>query len=181
MFVTFDYLGLGHRTSILDGGLDRWKAENRAVTMEASSVSRTGLTIHPRPSVVVDAEWLRRNLEDPAVAVVDARDRRFYDGNGGGVVRTGHIKGARSVPFWSLVDSTNRLLDREALLKVFAEAGVPAGSMLVTYCHVGQQASFVYAVAQHLGWSPALYDGSFQDWNIRGDEYPVYKINQPVK
>ena len=34
VFMTLDYLGLGDRTSILDGGLPAWRAEGRPVTAE---------------------------------------------------------------------------------------------------------------------------------------------------
>jgi thiosulfate/3-mercaptopyruvate sulfurtransferase len=43
---------------------------------------------------------------------------------------------------------------------------------VVTYCHIGQQASLVWFAARLLGFDARLYDGSFQDWAGRA-ELPV--------
>ena len=127
------------------------------------------------PSVITDADWVKTNLNNPAVCLVDARGRNFYDGNGGGIARTGHIKGAKSIPFTTLVDSTNRVKDLATLQKMFEDAGVKKGMRVVSYCHVGQQATVVYSVAMLLGFDAMVYDGSFEDWNVRGEDYPVEK------
>lgn len=180
MLLALTYVGFGEQTSILDGGLEQWKAGKRPVSTETPAVPRTSLALHERPAVIVTADWLKDNLNNPAVAIIDARDRRFYEGTGGGIARSGHIKGAQSIPFSSLVDSTNRLKAPAILQELFAEAGIKQGMTVVTYCHVGQQATLVYAVARQLGYDSAVYDGSFQDWNLRGEEYPVEKA-APLK
>jgi len=46
------------------------------------------------------------------------------------------------------------------------------GETIVTYCHIGQQATVLYFVARYLGVEARLYDGSFQDWSSR-PELPV--------
>jgi thiosulfate/3-mercaptopyruvate sulfurtransferase len=61
-------------------------------------------------------------------------------------------------------DATLKLKDRETLKKLFEEAGVKPGSEVVTYCHIGQQASQVYLVARLLGYRAHLYDGSYEEW-----------------
>ena len=43
---------------------------------------------------------------------------------------------------------------------------------IVSYCHIGQQATVVYFVAKYLGFDARLYDGSFEDWSRRS-ELPV--------
>jgi thiosulfate/3-mercaptopyruvate sulfurtransferase len=40
-------------------------------------------------------------------------------------------------------------------------------SPVVTYCHIGQQATVLYFTARYLGLDAKLYDGSFQDWSSR--------------
>ena len=180
-FLALCYFGIGARTFILDGGLERWKAEQRPVSSDTPSQERCPLTIRTKPSVVVDANWVRAHLQDPTVAIVDVRDRRYYEGSGGGVARTGHIKGARSIPFSALLDSTNTLQSPTVLRTIFAQAGITPGMTIVSYCHVGQQATLLYAVARELGYDAAVYDGSFQDWNVRGEDYPVEKPESNAK
>jgi thiosulfate/3-mercaptopyruvate sulfurtransferase len=55
---------------------------------------------------------------------------------------------------------------------MFRSADIKAGSHIVAYCHIGQQASLVYFVAKFLGYGVSLYDGSFEDWSAR-PELPV--------
>ena len=176
VFFTLDYLGLGDRTSILDGGLPAWRAENRAVTAELREVKPGVLTPHPNAKLVVDASWVSANLNKPGVAIVDARAARFYSGEEGGQMpRSGHIPSARSIPFSTLVDDkTNKFKDPAALHKLFEAVGVNANDSVATYCHIGQQASLLYFVARYLGYDAHLYDGSFQDWSNRS-ELPVEK------
>src|SRR5215475_9659084 len=57
VFMTLDYLGLGDRTSMLDGGLPAWRGENRGVTAEVRAVKPGSFTPHPNSKLVVDAAW----------------------------------------------------------------------------------------------------------------------------
>lgn len=180
IFLALSYFGLEDQTSILDGGLEMWRSEKLPVTSETPRVQRTHLSLHVNPSVITDAEGVKAVLDNPDVAIVDARDKRFFDGVGGSISRTGHIKGAKSIPFSAVLDSTNHLKSQSALERIFADAGIRKGMKVVTYCHVGQQATLVYAVAKELGYDAAVYDGSFQDWGLRGEDYPVERT-EPQK
>src|SRR6266404_7690211 len=62
VFMTLDYLGLGDRTSILDGGLPAWRAEGRPVTAELREPKRGTFTLRPNPKLLVDAAWVSANL-----------------------------------------------------------------------------------------------------------------------
>jgi len=176
VFFTLDYLGLGDRTSILDGGLPAWRAENRAVTAEIREVKPGVFTPHPNTKLVVDASWVNGNLNKPGVAIVDARAAKFYTGEDAGQMpRGGHIPSARSIPFSTVVeDKTNKFKSADALRTLFEAVGVKENDSVATYCHIGQQASLLYFVARYLGYDAHLYDGSFQDWSNRS-ELPVEK------
>jgi thiosulfate/3-mercaptopyruvate sulfurtransferase len=181
MLLAFSYLGFGDQVAILDGGLEAWKAEGRPVSKEAPTVTRTSVIITLHPEVITNADWVKAHLASPHVKIIDARTRNFYDGNGGGVSRTGHIKRAKSMPYASVLDSTNRILPISELQKLFEAAGVMKGDTVVTYCHVGQQATVPYAAARVLGYTAIVYDGSFEDWNVRDDSYPVEKTGTEKK
>jgi thiosulfate/3-mercaptopyruvate sulfurtransferase len=103
--------------------------------------------------------------------VVDARDRGFYDGSQEGGPRdhrkAGHIAGARSVPFSTIVTDDVKLKSAVQLAEAFAGGGVQAGDTVIAYCHIGQQATAVMFAAQTLGHPVLLYDGSFEDWARR--------------
>ena len=52
---------------------------------------------------------------------------------------------------------------------MFHGAGMKSGVTVVSYCHIGQQASLVCFVARYLGYDAHLYDGSSEDWSSRED------------
>lgn len=176
VFLTLDYLGLGDQTSILDGGLPAWRGEKRPVTSELPTPKPGSFTPRPNKQIVVDAAWVNANLNKPGVRILDARASKFYSGEEvGRMPRGGHIPGARSIPFSSLVeDSSNKFRSGETLRQLFNAAGVKKGDSVTTYCHIGQQASLLYFVARYLGYETHLYDGSFEDWSRR-PESPVVK------
>jgi thiosulfate/3-mercaptopyruvate sulfurtransferase len=175
VFMTLDYLGMGGRTSILDGGLPAWRAENRTVTAEVRTPKAGRFTPRPNTKLVVDAAWVSANLNKPGVAIVDARASKFYTGaEAGQMPRAGHIPSAKSIPFDSVVEENNKFKSATVLRGLFSNAGVKSGDLVATYCHIGQQASLLYFIARYLGYEAHLYDGSFQDWSNH-PELPVEK------
>lgn len=169
MYFTLDYLGLADRVSIVDGGFDMWKSEGRPVSKEIPTWTRGKVATHINKNLVATADWINANLNQSNVAIIDARSNQFYNGTGGGQNRAGHIPGAKSIPFSSVVDSTNKMKSKATLLEAFTAAGVKPGAKIIPYCHVGQQATLIYFTAKYLGYEAKLYDGSFEDWSGRED------------
>ena len=175
VFMTLDYLGLGNRTSILDGGLPAWRAEGRPVTAEVRAPAVGSFTPRVNKQIIVDASWVGANLNKPGVMILDARVPKFYTGEEAGrMPRGGHIPGAKNIPFDSLVEENNKFKSVDTLRQLFNSAGVKKRDSVTTYCHIGQQASLLYFIARYLGYDAHLYDGSFEDWSHR-PELPVEK------
>lgn len=173
LFFTLDYLGMGGRVALLDGGLDGWRSEGRAVSLERSSPGRG--TFEPRlsPDVLVDAAWVRARLGDSSMALLDARSPEEWSGQeaGEGVTRPGHIPGAANV-YWRRALTARepaRFENRAVLAELLSQAEVLPGQTLVVYCRIGGQASLIYFVARYLGYHPMLYDGSMVEWSRRPD------------
>jgi thiosulfate/3-mercaptopyruvate sulfurtransferase len=169
--LTLEQFGLGRRASILNGGFDAWKAEGRPVAADMPQFAPGTARPTEGGRFIADAGYVQARLDQQATTIVDAREARFYKGEGGGQPRPGHIPGAVNVPFVSLLDG-GRIKDEAALREIFTSAGVKPGTEVVSYCHIGQQASLVWLAARILGHEARLYDGSFEDWSGR-DDLPV--------
>jgi thiosulfate/3-mercaptopyruvate sulfurtransferase len=179
VYFSLDAAGLGDHASILDGGMPAWKAAGGTVTTapEAAAPPRTKgkITAAPRPELVADLDFVKANLCTAGVAIVDSRTPKFFDGaDAGSMPRAGHIPGARSLPFDTLVTDDNRMKSRDETAKLLEAAGVKPGDTVVSYCHIGQQATVMYFAAKRLGYKALLYDGSWDEWSRRSD-LPVEK------
>ena len=174
---TLDYAGLGNQSSLLDGGMQQWKREKRALTSTVPNPVKGTLSGLKTKPLVVDADWVKSNIGKPGISVVDGRAAVFYDGvqAGGGHAgrhRSGHIAGAKSIPFTEITNEQLQFKSPAELLAIFAKAGVKPGDTVVGYCHIGQQATGMLFAARSLGYKVLLYDGSFEDWSARSS-YPV--------
>ncbi|MGA8806679.1 MAG: rhodanese-like domain-containing protein [Thermoanaerobaculia bacterium] len=174
---TLDYAGLGARSSLLDGGQEAWVRAGGVVTKDVAPAKSGTLSALKLRPIVVDAATVNARLGTPGVSVVDGRDAAFYDGvETGGAHgqqhRTGHIRGALSIPFTSITDDRLLLKSDAELAAIFAKAGVGPNDIVIGYCHIGQQTTAMLFAARTLGHPVLLYDGSFEDWS-RHTDYPV--------
>jgi thiosulfate/3-mercaptopyruvate sulfurtransferase len=172
--MTLDAMGLGANAALLDGSLATWRAEGRATSQEAPVVTAGKLTPCPRSDVIADLDFVKANLHQAGVRILDARDPKVYSGETAraGMV-SGHIQGAGNVYYNELLDAqTGKLKPVEELQAQFRDAGVKPGDRVVTYCFIGQQASALYLVSRYLGYDTRLYDGSWDEWT-KHPELPV--------
>jgi thiosulfate/3-mercaptopyruvate sulfurtransferase len=174
---TLQYAGLGGRTRLLDGGMPAWVRQGGALSTATPEARPGVLSELDLQGLVVDADYVRAHLDAPGTAIVDGRAAVFYDGvqTGGAhghVHKTGHIKGAHSIPFTEIADDQLLLRSQDELRALFTRAGVQPGDTVVGYCHIGQQATAMLFAARLLGHPVKLYDASFQDWS-RGENRPV--------
>ena len=166
VFITLAYLGAFERTSLLDGSFKAWKAEGRTVSHAAPAAARTvAFTPRIRQELIATIAQVEAITQDSGrTALVDARLPRFYNGDGGGYPRPGHIPTAVNIPLSTV--STNGFMKPVSELKtLFAQAGVKGDKPIVTYCHIGQQATVLWFVATMLGYDAKMFDGSFQEWS----------------
>jgi thiosulfate/3-mercaptopyruvate sulfurtransferase len=171
-FFTLEYAGLRGQVAMLDGGLEAWMRENRPTTAEVRSVTPGDFTPRLQRDMVVDASWVQAHLNRPSVAIVDARTPQFYHGAEARQARIGHIPGAHNLPFNSVLEENGQFKPPVVLRGMMEGAGAASGDTVVTYCHIGQQASLAWFTARILGYEARIYDGSFQDWSARR-ELPV--------
>ena len=185
VYFSLDAAGLGEKASILDGGMPAWKAAGGAVVASTSDPTSAiqrkpgKITAKPHPELVADLDFVNANLETAGVAIVDSRNAKFFNGSDpGSMPRAGHIPGAHSLPFDTLVTEDNRMKSPAETAKLLEAAGIKPGDTVVSYCHVGQQATVMYFAAKRLGHKALLYDGSWDEWS-RKPELPIEKSTKP--
>jgi thiosulfate/3-mercaptopyruvate sulfurtransferase len=160
-YYTLDYMGHGDRTSLLDGGIIKWKAEKRPLETTEPKITRGSFTPQVRPGVRAMMDEVKRvSAEDGGSEVlVDSRPEKRY--------AEGHIAGAVHL-YWrdTVVDEKENpvFLPPEKLKELFAGRGIKPGQKVVTYCEIGLQASHNYFIAKYLGYNAAMYDGSIHQW-----------------
>jgi len=182
VYWTLDYLGLGDRTSILNGGLVGWQATHHPVSTETTQPAKGSITPALRKEIVADAAWISSHLNQPAVTVIDARTHEFYNGSqSDGSPRSGHIPGAFNLSYLEVIDQdNNKFKSADGLKDLFRTAGLKPGNLMVSYCHIGQRATVLYFAAKMLGYDAKMYDGSWEDWSRRMD-LPIVTGESPNK
>lgn len=177
-YMTFDYIGLGGRVAVLDGGFNVWKEKGLPISTDpAPTVKRGKFTPKVSSNVVVSGDFVNANIDKTGIKILDARTQNFYDGAPAGQARAGHIPSAGNVPFTTLVDDKGMLKSREAITQLLTDAGVKPNDRVITYCHIGQQGSLLYLASRYAGHQTSLYDGSMDEWSSRSE----FQIVGPVK
>ncbi|MBL8986346.1 MAG: sulfurtransferase [Gemmatimonadetes bacterium] len=170
LWFTLDYLGLGERTALLDGGLAAWRAEGLPLERgRPGPVAPGGFTPTVRPDVLIGAAEIRNRSGDESLRIVDARAPEEYRGDVAevGVSRNGHIPGATNLDWTTLLE--DGWFRRPSSLRAqLLAAGVGEGKELIAVCRVGTRASVLYFAGRYLGVPTRLYDGSMNDWSRRG-------------
>jgi len=164
-FVTLEYLS-HPRVSVMDGGIEAWQQEGRPTAPEPAAPIASDFDARIDADVLADAAWIEQRLDDPHVAVIDARPASQFAGPSNRGLREGHIPGAGNLYFVELLQSEEvpRLKPRDEVEAMFADAGFVPGATVVSYCQIGMRASYNYLIARHLGYDVKLYDGSWQEW-----------------
>ena len=172
--VWWTFRAFGHdAVAVLDGGLPKWKAENRPLEAGEAKPARRAFRATPQPARVRDLAAMRDNLATRREQVLDARSAgRFAatEPEPRAGMRGGHIPGSLNLPSETLLRPDGTLLPPGDLRKCFESAGVDFARPVTTTCGSGITAS-VLAFALHvLGHQQvAVYDGSWTEWGGRAD------------
>ena len=161
LFFALDYLGHDH-VSLLDGGLEKWTLERRALAAPADAPAAGRLRANVRAAQKAVATDVQASTPGGRVRVLDARTEQEY--------ASGHIPGAIWLE-WQKVfaDSSMPVFKKpEELAALFAHAGVSPGNTAITYCAVGLRASVLYFAAKYAGLDARDYVGSWSDWQRKG-------------
>ena len=162
---TFNYAGFDN-VKIIDGGFDKveqlglnknYNPENDRINV--SSVVREEAQDNKR---AIFTDELLSLVNSADVQIIDTRLEAEYNGRViYGENKAGHIPGAISIPFNSLVDEDGFIKSREALEEYFVSKGLDKNKLQITYCTTGVRASYVAVILEELGYKVRNYEPSF--------------------
>ncbi|HIJ38641.1 MAG TPA: sulfurtransferase [Rhodospirillaceae bacterium] len=169
----FRYFG-HHDISVLDGGMIKWLTEGRA-TEDLPPVPRERHFIARVNQLLVRSKaQILHNLETPREVVIDARSAGRFAGTEPEPwphIKTGHIPGAKNLPWNELLDPNSKVfLAPDQLADRFAQAGINPAAPLVASCGSGVTACVLALALAVLGnHEVAVYDGSWAEWGLDRD------------
>jgi thiosulfate/3-mercaptopyruvate sulfurtransferase len=154
--------------AVLDGGFDKWKAEERAIeTGAAKGYKPATFKAKPKPGFFVGKDDVLAAVKDHTAVVVNALGPQFHKGlESSRYGRPGRIPGSCNVSAATLIDPSTRifvtLADAEAK---FATQGLRKDKRVIAYCGGGISATIDLFLLHQLGYDNlTLYDGSMGEW-----------------
>jgi len=172
------FRAMGHEdVAVLNGGLKKWKAEGRALE-DGTPPKRTERHFTPlmNSALIRDMDDMKKAITKRA-QIVDARPAARFEGTEPEPrpgLRSGHLPGSRNVPSQSLINDDGTLRSEAELNKIFADAGIDWRQPVVTTCGSGVTASILSLALAVLGQTnAAVYDGSWAEWGIDGNDLPI--------
>jgi thiosulfate/3-mercaptopyruvate sulfurtransferase len=157
-----------HNVALLDGGIAKWKAEGRPCAQGREHLRHRHFTVWSDDRQLRDKAQMLANVASQAEQVIDARGAGRFTGEVAETrpgLASGHIPGARNLPYASLFAADGTWKKPEALRAAFVAAGIDLDSPLVATCGSGMTANVVLFAAHLLGKEDfALYDGSWAEW-----------------
>ncbi len=165
---------MGHEdVAVLDGGLPKWKAENRPLSDMAPMPRERHYTARRNNLLIRDSNQVLRNIETGREQVFDARSNGRFEGTEPeprADLRSGHIPGSLCLPFSSLLNDDKTMKSESELREAFDAAGYDSSRPAITSCGSGVTAAVLYLGLSLIGHrSVALYDGSWAEWGSRED------------
>jgi thiosulfate/3-mercaptopyruvate sulfurtransferase len=151
---------------ILNGGLDKWKAEGRPLTQEFPMLDTGNFKGAVRDYFMPYDEFVETKDRDDVV-LLDARPSAVYEGKGAWR-KGGHIPGAVNLPWASLMtkDNTRLLKPIEEIKELVEKAGATKDKLVICSCGTGREATNEFNTFKWLLGYPRvkIHEGAFTEW-----------------
>jgi thiosulfate/3-mercaptopyruvate sulfurtransferase len=172
VFQLFDF----KNARILDGGRVKWEQEGRELVTAAPTFAPSGYVAPERNDSGIRA-FRDETLAHASAkrALVDVRSPNEFSGKTThmaeypqeGVLRGGHIPGAKSIPWGRAANPDGTFKPADELRAIYEqEQGLSPADDVISYCRIGERSSHTWFVLSHLlGYEQVRnYDGSWTEW-----------------
>ena len=154
---------------VLDGGLKKWKKENKTTNNKKVITKTTTYLCKENKELVKNKKQIDENIDKKEFNVVDARSRERFDGKVAEPrkgLRRGSIKNSFCLPFYELIDENHSFISKDKIKEKFKLLKLDFKKNIVFSCGSGVTAS-VLALAYSLindKYMPTIYDGSWSEY-----------------
>jgi thiosulfate/3-mercaptopyruvate sulfurtransferase len=161
---------------VLDGGRTKWEKEGRPMVTDVKTFPPTNYRAPKRDDSRIrafkDEAFEHMRARRP---LIDVRSPEEYSGQRThmaeypqeGVLRGGHIPGAKNVPWARAANPDGSFKNAEELRQLYErDAGLKKADDVVAYCRIGERSSHTWFVLSYLlGYDKVRnYDGSWTEW-----------------
>jgi thiosulfate/3-mercaptopyruvate sulfurtransferase len=165
----------GHdNVKLMNGPREKWISEDRPTTTDVPSHPAATFTAKPGDDAIRAMRDEVRAALDGSTRLVDVRSPQEFSGEliampgyeQEGAQRSGHIPGAKSVPWAQAVQEDGTFKSRQDLETLYTDRGVLDGNDVIAYCRIGERSAHTWFVLHELLGKDDVknYDGSWTEW-----------------
>jgi len=168
----FQFIYFGHNpklVSVLNGGMKKWKLERRKMTNLKTKVTASNYYVKENKNMIKIKSEIDKNVKKEDFTILDARSKNRFlslEPEPRPGVKSGSIKGSKSLPFNDLINiKNNTFLDKKKLKSLFNVKRI-TGNKIVMSCGSSVSAATL-ALAYSLindDYMAKIYIGSWAEY-----------------
>jgi thiosulfate/3-mercaptopyruvate sulfurtransferase len=175
--VAYTLARFGHKNIyVLDGGLEKWLAEEGPVSQVFPDVTESAFGVEVQENYFVPYETFKMMKDRDGVMVLDARPEGVYEGQGPWI-KPGHIPGAINVPWKNFMhpDNPRLLKSDEEIQAILDDHNITPDKTVICSCGTGREATNEFLLFKwYLGFPKVkIYEGSFTEWSAHAENPTV--------
>jgi len=171
----FTFLYFGHDVnlvSVLDGGLKKWKLENRPMSTQKTNLMQTKYKASTKNDLVISLNQVEKNIKNKEFCLVDARSENRFNGlvdEPRQNLKKGNIKGSKNLPFAKIINlENNTFKKKEELERIFINHDINLNEKLAFSCGSGITACVLGLASTVVNNKlPVIYDGSWAEYGLK--------------
>ena len=165
------YIGAPN-VKILHKDMGAWRSARVMITKANTKITPATFTPKVNKSIAADFNYVKSNLTNANVVLLDVRHITEYNGTIAKPVSKGHIPGAKNLEWKKIEDASGALLPSSELQSIFSSVGATKSKTIVIYCGTSVRSGIVFVALKSLGYANVkVYDGAYNEWDAKGESF----------